>query len=83
VLAGATQALRNRPPLVSEFWPGGLTPGGGYDRFKKALVTAGYTQFCDLGQPGSTLRPFSVEALDAVAGPLLRKHLGQTDLLFV
>lgn len=82
VLAGATETLRNRPPLVSEFWPAGLSRGGGMDRFKKALVTAGYTQFCNLSTNDSTLRPFSAEALDKVAESL-DMDMGQTDLLFV
>lgn len=82
VLAGATKTLQGRLPIVTEFWPAGLSRSGGMDRFKAALLKAGYEQFCDLGNESSTLSPFSAAALDKVAKSL-SMDMDQTDLLFV
>lgn len=82
VLAGAVRTLECKPPLVTKFWPGGLSRSGGMDRFKHALQKAGYTSFCDLNKPGESLRPFSMEALEVLAAQHAADD-GQTDLLLV
>ena len=82
VLAGATRTLQSKPPLVTKFWPGGLTRSGGMERFRNALQIAGYTSFCDMSKPGDSLHPFSTASLDDLAA----EHglgSGQTDLLFI
>lgn len=82
VLAGAPRMLQHRPPLVTKFWPGGLSRSGGRERLARALRSAGYTAFCDLNSPGDTLRPFAVQVLDVLASQLGTGD-GQTDLLLV
>jgi len=82
VLAGGTRTLQCKPPLVTKFWPGGLSRSGGMERFRQALQTAGYTSFCDLNKPGDSLRPFSLVELDTLAVQHGSGN-GQTDLLLV
>lgn len=82
VLAGGVRTLQCKPPLVTKFWPGGLSRSGGMDRFRHALQRAGYTSFCDLNKPDEGLRPFSMPALDALAAQHGTDR-GQTDLLLV
>ncbi|MEJ8855280.1 FkbM family methyltransferase [Variovorax robiniae] len=82
VLAGATRTLQRKLPLVTEFWPGGLINSGSMERFRGALQLAGYSSFCDLSEKKIAMRPFSLEALDALAQRLGTEN-GQTDLLVV
>lgn len=65
VLQGATRCLKNRPPLVIEFWPYGMQRSGAYAALKRALLQAGYSRFHDLElDEGASL--LSEGALDAV-----------------
>ena len=81
-LAGGTQTLQHKPPLVMKFWPCGLSRSGGMKRLRHALQMAGYTSFCDLNEPSDEFRPFSVEVLDVLAAQLGSGD-GQHDLLLV
>jgi FkbM family methyltransferase len=75
VLAGSSETLRRRPPLVLEFWPGALSRTGGFELLKGSL--AAYSNFIDLAAP---LRVRTVAELD-----LLFNEIGlgtaQTDIL--
>ena len=48
ILAGARNALAARPPLVLEFWPYAMNRAGSYEPLKDALLSAGYSNFCDV-----------------------------------
>ncbi len=78
VLAGATKALRDTPPLVIEFWPSALQRSGGLPRLKAAL--APYSFFYDLGEAADIKRGFSISALEELASRLGDGD-AQTDLL--
>lgn len=66
VLSGASGALRNRTPLVIEFWPYGMERSGSYGALKRALVEAGYKSFFILDGSQEALA-LSEESLDDLA----------------
>jgi len=61
VLTGANKTLKNKVPVVIEFWPYGLNRTNGFDMLKKALSS--YSGFYDLSSPDffhdiSNLEPY-------------------------
>jgi len=75
VLAGSTEILRRRPPLVLEFWPGALCSTGGFELLKASLAV--YSSFIDLGNPGR-VRP--IAELDQMPDEI-GMGTAQTDIL--
>ena len=65
ILAGATNAIAQKVPMVLEFWPYGMNRSGSYLPLKQALVSSQYEWFYDLSDP-STKIPLSGEALDTI-----------------
>ncbi|MFT7771921.1 FkbM family methyltransferase [Roseateles sp.] len=65
VLQGAARSLRERPPLVVEFWPYGMQRSGSYEALKHAVLQAGYTHFHDLELDEGPV-PASEAGFDAV-----------------
>lgn len=81
VLMGAFQALKDKVPLVMEFWPYGIQRSESYPQLKAALMESSYRYFYDLSDPSEKYN-VSVESIDAIW-----KKLGETgeftDLLFM
>lgn len=78
VLAGAAESVvRNKIPMVVEFWPYGMSRTGSYESLKAAISQ--YSGFYDLESPGE-LRPFN--ELDELFVQLQRRD-GFTDLLVI
>ncbi|WP_295442405.1 FkbM family methyltransferase [uncultured Thiodictyon sp.] len=79
VLAGATNALRLKTPLVIEFWPYGMKRSGCYELLKASILSAGYECFIDLDNVGLP-QPVSAQALDVLYNNL-GEHGPYTDML--
>jgi len=81
ILAGASNLLSNRIPIVVEFWPYGMMRANSYLKLKAALISAGYQTFYKLD--GDIVQEkLSEAALDA-----LWSKIGETgkftDLLII
>ncbi len=79
VLKGATALLRERFPLVSEFWPYGMKRAGGFSAFKEAV--AHYQGFIELNGRQTALRPMS--ELDPLFQALDGNKESYTDILII
>ncbi len=82
VLAGATQALRAKPPLVVEFWPHGWEQTGCFSLFKLAILGSGYRWFYDLSKPQER-QAISSNSLDRLYKELDVENQSFTDLLIL
>lgn len=85
VLKGAQRILKNRPPVVVEFWPYGMKRSASYDMFKSSICRSGYQSFFDLGDIDANLPiPVSEENFDKMFHKLNRggEHMF-ADLLIV
>lgn len=81
ILAGATNAIAQKVPMILEFWPYGMSRSGSYLPLKQALIGSQYEWLYDLSDP-STKVPLSGEALDTIYGQL--GESGKfTDLLII
>jgi FkbM family methyltransferase len=81
ILAGATNAITQKVPMILEFWPYGMNRSGSYLPLKQALIGSQYEWLYDLSDP-STKVPLSGEALDTIYGQL--GESGKfTDLLII
>lgn len=69
ILAGATNAIAQKVPMILEFWPYGMKRSGSYLPLKQALIGSQYEWLYDLSDP-STKVPLSGEALDTIYNQL-------------
>jgi FkbM family methyltransferase len=75
VLTGSREMLRGHPPLILEFWPGGLSRTGGFELLKASL--AAYSSFIDLAAPRRVRTISELDLLADEIGP----GTAQTDIL--
>jgi FkbM family methyltransferase len=78
VLEGAAAALRQRVPVVIEFWPYGMQRSQSYSLVKRAMLN--YEVFFDLSHPVSAAVPMSESAIDGLFASLA-EYSSYTDLL--
>lgn len=55
VLNGATDFIKNRVPMVAEFWPYGMSRAGSYELFVSAILGGNYSTLIDLENPAVKL----------------------------
>lgn len=70
ILAGGTDTLARRFPLVLEFWPYAMAGSGSYARLCQALGDAGYRRFYRLGETRPQAIPLTTATLDALYAEL-------------
>jgi len=80
VLAGAARLLRASVPIVTEFWPYGLSRAGGFDLFVSHLTSHKYRRVIDLSNPTNHY-PCEAETFKELRRVYAAVENGQTDLL--
>ncbi len=65
VLSGATNIIKSRVPIITEFWPYGLKRSNGLNLFYDVLSNSGYKSMWDLRYPDKKLE-FSVEQIKII-----------------
>ena len=65
VLSGATNIIKSRVPIITEFWPYGLKRSNGLNLFYDVLSNSDYKSMWDLRYPDKKLE-FSVEQIKII-----------------
>ena len=80
ILLGAKNLIKNKIPIITEFWPYGLKKSGGIEKFYEALKNSKYEHLYDLRLKRKRM-PFSIKALKDIALELGDYEEIFTDLL--
>lgn len=80
ILSGSKSLIAASIPIVTEFWPYGLTRSNGKEKFYNALENTNYKNLYDLRFPDKKIE-FNIQALEKIASDLGKDKDIFTDLL--